>query len=486
MPASNFDLAASARQEMRSQGFDPDFPPTANDELNAIAARPLPVVSDTVRDLRSLPWSSIDNDDSRDLDQIECAARTDAGIRVMVGIADVDWAVTQGSALDLHAQSQTTTVYTGVEVFPMLPERLSTDLTSLNDEQDRVAVVIEFTVAHDGSLSSQNIYRALVRNKAQLTYEGVGPWLESAGPAPAKIADNPGLIEQLHLQDEASKALLDSRHRLGALDVDRVETESVTVDGHLEIRARRKNRAAELIEDFMVAANSVMAKTLADAGVSSIRRVVKAPERWARIVELASRYSYTLPAQPDAGALNGFLQSRKTADPAHYADVSLSVLKLMGPGEYVLSPAGAAPMGHFSLAAQDYTHSTAPNRRFGDVVTQRILKAVQAKTAAPYTDDELAAIARNCTLKEDAARKVERNMQKRIAAVALSSHIGQQYKAVVTGVVPHKGVFVRLVDPPAEGRLMRGEQGIDVGDQITVRLLAADPGRGFIDFERVS
>ena len=483
MAASNFDLTASARQEMTAQGFDPNFPPTADAELAQIATRALPA---GVRDLRALAWSSIDNDDSRDLDQIEFAERTDAGIRVMVGIADVDWAVTQGTALDLHAQSQTTTVYTGVAVFPMLPERLSTDMTSLNDEQDRVAVVIEFTVASDGSIASSAIYRAITRNKAQLTYSEVGPFLDGSGPAPKKIAGKPELIEQLKLQDEASRALLDARHRLGALDVDRTETESVMIDGRLEIRARKKNRASELIEDFMVAANSVMAKTLSDAGVSSIRRVVKAPERWARIVELASRYGTQLPAAPDAGALNGFLQSRKAADPAHYADVSLAVLKLMGPGEYVMSRAGDPPLGHFGLAAHDYTHSTAPNRRYADVVTQRILKAVEGKAPPPYTDDVLAAIAQNCTLKEDAARKVERNMQKRIAAVALSNHIGQQYKAVVTGVVPHKGTFVRLVDPPAEGRLMRGEQGIDVGDQINVRLLAADPARGFIDFERVA
>ena len=468
---------------MLAQGFDPAFPPTADQELNAIASRALP--SDGVRDLRSLPWSSIDNDDSRDLDQIEAAERTPNGIRVMVGIADVDWAVERGTALDQHAQSQTTTVYTGVAVFPMLPERLSTDMTSLNDEQDRVAVVIEFTVAPDGSIASEAVYRAIVRNKAQLTYEAVGPWLEGSGPVPAKIAGSPELMAQVQLQDEASRALLEARHRLGALDFDRTELESITVNGQTEVRARKKNRAGELIEDFMVAANSVMARTLVAAGVSSIRRVVKAPERWPRIVELAARYNVQLPEVADAGALNAFLQGRKAADPVHYADVSLSVLKLMGPGEYVLSRASDPPQGHFGLAAHDYTHSTAPNRRFADVVTQRILKAVDAKSTPPYNDDDLAAIAQNCTLKEDTARKVERNMQKRIAAVALSHHVGEQYKAVVTGVVPHKGVFVRLVNPPADGRLMRGEQGVDVGDQITVRLLAADPSRGFIDFERV-
>ena len=299
MPAY-FDLAASARQEMTNQGFDPDFPPTANDELNSIAGRALPPPSDIVRDLRGLAWSSIDNDDSKDLDQIEASERTPAGIRVMVGIADVDWAVTLGTALDQHAQSQMTTVYSGVTVFPMLPERLSTDLTSLNDEQDRVAVVIEFVVGPDGTVGDHAVYPALVRNKAQLTYSEVGPWLDGTADVPAKVAGNQEMIEQLKMQDEASKLLLDARHRLGALDFDRVETESVTVNGKVEIRARKKNRAGELIEDFMVAANSVMARTLADAGVSSIRRVVKAPERWPRIVELAKRYGVCLLYTSDA------------------------------------------------------------------------------------------------------------------------------------------------------------------------------------------
>jgi exoribonuclease-2 len=249
------------------------------------------------------------------------------------------------------------------------------------------------------------------------------------------------------------------------------------------VEGRRANTASRLIEDFMIGANEVMAQTLRAAGVASIRRIVKVPERWPRMVELAAHYGDHLPADADPGALNAFLLRRKQADPVHFADVSLSILKLMGPGEYVASRPGAEMEGHFGLAAHDYTHSTAPNRRFADLVTQRLLKALLAHQAAPYSDDELDATAQNCTLMEDAARKVQRDMSKRIAAVALAEKVGQKFAAVVTGVTP-KGVFVRISEPPVEGRLMRGEQGVDVGDQIQVTLLSTDPQRGFIDFGR--
>jgi len=339
-------------------------------------------------------------------------------------------------------------------------------------------------VGEDGSVSSPAIYRAMTRNYAQLTYNGVGPWLEGTAAPPAKVAASADLQAQLKLQDEAAQKLLDERHRMGALNLDRVEAEAVLSDGQVAgIKVRKKNRATELIENFMVAANGVMARTLSNAGVSSIRRVVKTPERWPRIVELAARYGEQLPAEPDSGALNAFLQRRKAADAVHYADVSLAVVKLMGPGEYVLARKGEAAPGHFALAAPDYTHSTAPNRRFADTVTQRLIKSVIAKEASPYSDDELDAIAQNCTAKEDAARKVERVMTKRIAAVALRPRIGQTFSAVVTGVTP-KGVFVRIADPPAEGILMHGQQGVDVGDQVRVKLVSTDPRRGYIDFAR--
>jgi VacB/RNase II family 3'-5' exoribonuclease len=478
VPHDEFNLAAVARQVMNEEGFQPDFPAAAQQQLATIH----PQSDRSLRDLTALLWSSIDNDDSRDLDQIEWAERVADGIRVLVGVADVDSAVAKGTPLDRHAAREATTVYAAVRTFPMLPEQLSTDMTSLNENQDREAVVTEFVVAADGSVGAHSVYRATVRNRAQLTYNAVGAWLEGTAPAPPKVAASADLQAQLKLQDEAAGALRQARDRLGALDFDRIEPMPVISNGNVtQIEARRSNRAAHLIEDFMIAANEVMARTLRDAGVSSIRRIVKQPERWPRMVELAREHGDTLPAEPDSGALNAFLLRRKQADPVHYPDVSLIVLKLMGPGEYVLLRPGDPEVGHFGLAAHDYTHSTAPNRRFADLLTQRLLKALPGK---PYSDEELEAAAQNCTVKEDAARKVRRAMDKRMAAAALHNRVGQSFSAVVTGVTP-KGVFVRVLGPPVEGRVMRGEQGLDVGDRLQVKLLNTDPQRGFIDFGRI-
>jgi VacB/RNase II family 3'-5' exoribonuclease len=475
------DLAAIARQEMIERGFEPDMPQAAIAQAEANGQ----AMDASLPDLRGLLWSSLDNDDSRDLDQIEWAERTAAGIRVLVGIADVDAAAGRGTPIDAHAAVETTTVYSGIQVFPMLPERLSTDRTSLGEGVDRVAVVVEMTVAADGEIGATKVSRALVRNRAQLTYGAVGPWLEGKAAVPAKVAATVELTAQLHLQNEAAHLLRAARDRKGALTFDRAELQAVVDNGKVQsVEARRANTASRLIEDFMIAANEVMATTLRSAGVASIRRVVKAPERWPRMRDLAEHVGDKLPEAADAAALNAFLVRRKQADPDHFADLSLSVLKLMGPGEYVAALPGAGADGHFGLAAHDYTHSTAPNRRFADLVTQRLLKALLGGQAAPYSGDELAAIARDCTLKEDAARKVQRDMTKRIAAVALAERVGEEFQAVVTGVVPRKGVFVRLTDPPVEGRLMRGETGVDVGDRIRVKLLSTDPLRGFIDFGR--
>jgi VacB/RNase II family 3'-5' exoribonuclease len=487
MTHNGFDLFAAAHQEMIDEGFRPDFSPEAERQLELLKNRAAATQTSTgdsgVRDLRSLLWSSIDNDTSRDLDQAEAAERVSAGIRVLIAIADVDSDVPAGSPIDQHAAEQTTSVYTGIRTFPMLPEELSTDLTSLNENADRLAIVVDMVVAVDGSVTSGGIYRALVRNHAQLTYNGVGAWLEGTAAPPAKVAASADLAAQLKLQDEAARILFKERQRMGALNIDRVEAEAVIADGQVQgINTRKKNCATELIENFMVAANGVMARTLTNAGVSSIRRIVKTPERWERIVELAARYGDKLPPQPDSGALNLFLQKRKTADAVHYADVSLAVIKLMGPGEYVLSRPNDKDQGHFALAAHDYTHSTAPNRRFADTVAQRLIKSVLAKQPTPYSDQQLDSIARNCTLKEDAARKVERRMSKRIAAVALAHRIGETFAAVVTGVTP-KGVFVRVLNPPAEGLLIHG-QGVDVGDQLQVKLVSVDPRRGYLDFAR--
>ena len=471
---------------MLENGFEPEFPPQVEQQLLQLAAHPPEVApSETIRDLRNLLWSSIDNDSSRDLDQIEVAERLPGGeTRVLVGIADVDTFVPKSSAIDQHAAKETTTVYTGVRNFSMLPEQLSTGTTSLLEGADKLSLVIEFMVGRDGCVNSSEAYRAIVRNKAKLTYDAVGAWLEGQGAAPVKVADSAELQSQLHSQDEIAQALRNERFRHGALNIETIETLPVVLNQQVVgVVKQEKNRATELIEDFMIAANGVVARLLQSRQVSSIRRVVKTPERWNRIVELAAQQGEQLPAEPDSKALNEFLMKRKAADPDHFADLSLAVIKLLGPGEYVLERPGDPEQGHFGLAVQDYTHSTAPNRRFADLVTQRLIKAVLANQPAPYSDDDLAAIAANCTSKEDAARKVEREMSKRIAAVAMTSRIGELFDAIVTGVTPH-GTFVRVLQPHVEGLLARGQQGVDVGDKLRVKLLSTDVQRGYIDFAR--
>src|SRR5689334_18809073 len=479
---SHFDLQSAAKQLMLENGFEPEFPPAVAQQLAEIKSKPPQAAPGNVQDLRKLFWSSIDNDTSRDLDQIEYAEKLpDGTTKVLVGIADVDSFVPKGSPIDLHAGKETCTVYTGVRNFPMLPEELSTGTTSLLEVDGKLSVVTEFVVDGNGCVSEHNIYRAVVVNKAQLAYNAVGAWLEGRGPAPAKVAASAELQAQLKLQDEVAQALKNERHRHGALNIETTEVHPVMLnDQVIDLQKQEKNRATELIEDFMIAANGVVARTLEGAGVSSIRRVVKTPERWDRIVALAAQQGGKLPAMADSKALNDFLQARKAADPDHFADLSLAVIKLMGPGEYVLERPGQPSPGHFGLAVQDYTHSTAPNRRFADVVTQRLIKSVLGKQKSPYSDDELSAIATNCTVKEDAARKVERAMSKRIAAVSMSSRLGQIFDAIVTGAGP-KGTFVRVLKPHVEGMLMHG-QGVDVGDKLRVKLVCADPQRGFIDF----
>ena len=470
---------------MLENGFEPDFPPVVQQQLLQLkAAPPQAGPGKDVRDLRNLLWSSIDNDTSRDLDQIEVAEKLpDGTTKVLVGIADVDSFVPQGSPIDQHAAKETCTVYTGVRNFPMLPEQLSTGTTSLLEVDGKLGVVIEFVVDGGGQVTKHDVYRAIVTNKAQLAYNAVGAWLEGRAPAPAKVAASLELQAQLKLQDEVAQALMNERHRHGALNLETTEVHPVMLNDQIvDLVRQEKNRATELIEDFMIAANGVIALTLQDSKVSSLRRVVKTPERWDRIVALAAQQGGRLPAQADSKALNDFLQARKAADPDHFADLSLSVIKLMGPGEYVLERPGEPAPGHFGLAVQNYTHSTAPNRRFADVVTQRLIKAVMQGRTSPYADDELSGIARNCTDKEDAARKVERAMQKRIAAVTMSRRIGEMFDAMVTGAGP-KGTFVRVLNPHVEGMLMQG-QGVDVGDKLRVKLISADPQRGYIDFAR--
>jgi exoribonuclease-2 len=485
-PLHHIDLQAAAQRVMLENGFELDLPPGISQQLADLARHPPTVApSADVRDLRGLLWSSIDNDTSRDLDQLEVAEALPGGAtRVMVAIADVDTFVPKDSPIDQHAAHQTLTVYTGVRNFSMLPEALSTGTTSLQEAADKLAVVVEMVVGTDGRVASSVVYRAIVRNAAQLAYHGVGAWLEGNGPAPAKVAASPDLQSQLRLQDAVAQALRSERYRHGALNIETIETRPILLhDEVVRVEKEEKNHATELIEDFMIASNEVVARLLEARGVSSIRRVVEEPKRWSRMVELAATLGGHLPSAPDSKALNQFLIARKAADPDHFADLSLAIIKLMGPGEYVLEHPGDPKQGHFGLAVQDYTHSTAPNRRFADLVTQRLVKAVLANQPSPYTDDELAAMAANCTRKEDAARKVERAMAKRIAAVSMSGRIGELFDAIVTGRTPG-GTFVRVLKPHVEGLLAQGQDGVDVGDRLRVRLIRTDVDRGFIDFAR--
>jgi VacB/RNase II family 3'-5' exoribonuclease len=480
--SSSVNLQAIARQVMQAQGFEPDFPPEIQKQLADITAHPPQLIaSDKIHDLRSLLWSSIDNDTSKDLDQIEVAERLPSGdVKLMIGIADVDAFVAKNSPIDQHAERETTSVYTGVTIFPMLPNELSIGASSLLPDADRPAVVTEFVVNPSGAVSAGNVYRAIVRNKAQLTYNGVGAWLDGSGPAPPKVAASADLQTQLKLQDEVAQALKKLRYEHGALNLDTTEIVPLFFNEQVvDVEKVRKNRATDLIEDFMVAANGVVARLLEK--VSSLRRIVRTPAHWDGIMRLAASAGEKLPATPDSKALNDFLIRRKTADPDHFADLSLAVIKLIGPGVYVLERPGDAPEGHFGLAVQDYTHSTAPNRRFPDVVTQRLIKAQLDGKPGPYSDAELDAIATNCTEKGDAARKVEREMSKRLSAIAVSSRVGETFDAMVTGTTP-KGTFVRVLQPHMEGLLTQGAQGLHVGDKLRAKLVRTDVQHGYIDF----
>lgn len=469
---------------MQDRGLDPDFPPEAQAEAASLSSPARDALPGT-RDLRQLLWSSIDNDDSRDLDQLEVAeARPGDALRIWVAIADVDALVRLGSAIDRHAEVNTTSVYTAAQIFPMLPEKLSTGLTSLNDGEDRLAIVIEMTVAADGTLAGSDVYPGWVHNRCKLAYDAVAAWLEGTGPMPPRMAAVPGVDEQVRLQDEAATRLRRQRHEHGALDLETVEARPVMADGVVtDLREDKPNRAKQLIEDFMVAANGVTARFLDQHGLPSLRRVVRTPKRWDRIVQLAAGLGGHLPADPDARALNAFLEQRHQQDPTGFPELSLSVIKLLGPGEYVVDPPGGDPPGHFGLAVKDYTHATAPNRRYPDLITQRLLKSAFSGRPAPYSMDELTDLAEHCTQQEDAAQKVERQVRKSAAALLLENRVGESFDGVVTGA-SDKGTWVRTFHPLVEGRVERGFEGLDVGDRVRVRLLSTDVERGFIDFAR--
>lgn len=474
------ELEAIAREAMHTYGLEPDIPPDALAQLR----QPVPPLPTGLKDLRSLCWSSIDNDESRDLDQIEVCITEGANVRVLIGVADVDFQVPKGTPLDTHAKANTTSVYTPAVIFPMLPPELSTDRTSLNEAQDRCAIVVDMTLDAHGTMTASTVYRALVRNQAQLAYPSVAAWLDGSGPAPAPLARVKDLEAQLRLQDQLAQHLQHCRDEQGALTFDRAELRPLVDDsGVKDLKTEASNRATKIIENFMIAANGVVVGFLSAKGVPTIRRVVKTPERWDRIVDLAARLGATLPKTPDVKALQQFLKAQQAASPEKFPDLSLAIIKLLGRGEYVADRPDQAS-AHFALAVVGYTHSTAPNRRYPDLLSQRLLKATLAGQPMPYTLADLGTLAQHCTDQEDAANKVERLTKKAAAALWLGDRIGQQFDAIVTGTGT-AGTWVRLLSVPVEGLLQRGGDHLDVGDHVRVRLVHTDPHRGFIDFAAV-
>jgi exoribonuclease-2 len=464
----------------------PNFSDDTLAELDKIHA-PAIIDSEQVRDLRNLLWASIDNDDSRDLDQLTVAeAMHGDEVKVLVAVADVDSIVKSRSAIDDHAQHNTTSVYTAAEIFPMLPEKLSTNLTSLNFNEDRPAIVIEMVIGLDGSLKASDIYRAHVRNHAKLAYNSVAAWLEGKEIVPEAITAVNGLAENLRMQDRVAQSMKNLRHVHGALSFETVEARPIFDGDEIrDLEVEKRNRAKDIIEDFMIGANGVTARYLSSKKFPSIRRIVRTPKRWERIVELADEHGSKLPNTPDPRALEEFLTKEKAADPVRFPDLSLSIIKLMGAGEYVAElPGDTISPGHFGLAVRDYTHSTAPNRRYIDLITQRLLKAAIAGETLPYSNNELEVLAKHCTEGEDAANKVERQVSKSAAAILLESRIGERFDAIVTGAAP-KGTWVRILHPPIEGKLVYGFEGIDVGHRIQVQLIHTDVEQGFIDFKRI-
>jgi VacB/RNase II family 3'-5' exoribonuclease len=478
------DLKSIARRAMVERGLLPDFSAEAMAELARIQAVATDRHSD-VRDLTGLLWASIDNDDSRDLDQLTVAEpRSDQSVKILVAIADVDVLVTKESALDVHAKHNTTSVYTSGDIFPMLPEKLSTDLTSLGEGQDRLAIVVEMVIAEDGAVLSSTLFRGLVHNHAKLAYNSVAGWLAGVTPEPERVKAVSGLDAQLRLQSQVAQRLKARRHQQGALSLETIEPRAV-FEGEVltDLRIEEKNRAKELIEDFMIAANQATASYLNGKGVPSFRRILRSPERWQRIIEVAARWGGHLPPEPDSSALEAFLVTRRQADPRRFPDLSLTIVKLIGRGEYVLDQSKDGSPEHFGLAVKGYTHSTAPNRRFPDLITQRLIKAALAGEPTPYQPEELKYLAGHCTEKEADAEKVDRRLRKSAAALLLESRIGQRFEAIVTGA-SDSGTWVRLLEPPVEGRMVTGASGLDVGDSVRVELVSTDVERGYIDFVR--
>jgi exoribonuclease-2 len=484
-PPHRATLSEIAKQAMIDRGLEPEFSPAVQRQLASMTSTSREAGSD-IRDLTALLWCSIDNDDSRDLDQLSVSEELGNGaVKILVAIADVDALVKKGTPIDDHARANTTSVYTAARIFPMLPERLSTDLSSLNADQERLAIVTEMVFDVDATLTSSVAYRAAVRNRAKLAYDSVAAWLDGQGGEPAPARAVPGMDAQLRSQDAIAQKMRKRRHEHGALDIETLQPK-VVFDGErvVDLRQEAHNRARQLIEELMIATNGVTARFLDSRGFASLRRVVRSPERWQRIVEVAEEQGGHLPPEPDSKALEDFMAERRKADPVRFPDLSLVIVKLMGAGEYVVEKSGGVSLGHFGLAVRDYTHSTAPNRRFPDLITSRQLKAAFASGPSPYSDAELGELASHCTEQEDDADKVERLVRKSAAALLLESRIGQRFDGIVTGA-SEKGVWVRILAPPVEGKVVEGEQGLEVGQKIVVKLVATNVERGFIDFVRV-
>ena len=476
------DLVRISIAAMTERGLLPNFSASVEHQLSRIQGA-AQEAGDDIRDLTHLLWSSIDNDDSLDLDQLTVIeTMPDGKIKLFVAIADVDALVKKGTPIDDHARTNTTSVYTSARIFPMLPNKLCTDLTSLNPDEDRMAVVTEMVFRADTSLAGATIYRAKVRNQAKLAYDAVSAWIDGEGALPEAAAAVKGMEAQLRTQDALAQKLRKRRRTEGSLEFEtfqpRAQFEGEAV---VDIQQQVQNRARQLIEEVMIATNGCTARYLASRGGASLRRVVRSPERWLRIVGVAAEYGHTLPSEPDSKALENFLAKRHQADPLRFPDLSLIIVKLMGRGEYVVEVPGAAPIGHFGLAVRDYTHSTAPNRRFPDLITSRMLKAALANEPPPYSNSELGALAMHCTAQEDAAQKVERRMRKSEAALLLESRIGQYFDAIVTGSSTY-GVWVRIFSPPVEGKLVNLRTEVAVGDKVRVKLIFTNVERGFIDF----
>ncbi len=477
-------LSRIAEKCMQDSGFLTDFPPEVTAQLANITEKQVSI-SGPVRDLRNLLWCSIDNDDSEDLDQLSVAEATPKGVKILVSIADVDSVAGKNSVFEDHAKHNTTSVYTAGRVFPMLPEKLSTDITSLKFNADRLSIVAEFTVTENGTIQDSAIYPAAVKNKAKLAYNSTGDWMEGKNKMPDAIAAVAGLDQNLKLQEDAAKKLKSLRFINGALSLETIQARPIFQEDQVsDLEEDRPNSAKDIIQEFMICANGISARFLSSNKLPSFRRIVRVPKRWDRIVELASEWKFKLPSQPDSKALDEFLESVKSSDPVRFPDLSLSVIKLLGSGEYVVDMPGEDSPGHFGLAIKDYTHSTAPNRRYPDLITQRLLKSVLYKTPNPYTADELTELAAHCTAMEDLAKKVERQVEKSAAALLLRNSIGKQFDGIVTGA-SEKGTWVRIFRPPVEGKVVSGFEGMDVGDKVRVQLTHTDVNRGFIDFKKV-